>query len=111
MVDFVAITLNFGEFGKNLQQVQTRRASGKDEIENKFFKALSIALASFSSVARKVAICCDSISEFTGLKGQIDASAATLMGFLGKRFLRKKEGSRLILSELELLPLQTSRSN
>ena len=83
--NYVAITLNNGEIRrKNLQQVQSRRASGKDKIENKFQGALHSALASFSGVARKDAICFDSLSEFASREGKIVASAATLMGFSRK---------------------------
>ena len=42
------------------------------------------------SVARKGAVCYCSISELTGLKGQFDAIAATLMGFLEKISSRKE---------------------
>ena len=62
--------------------------------------ALHAALASFSSVARKAAICCDSISEFTGLEGQIDASAATLMGFSVNNLIEGKKGTRPILKRI-----------
>ena len=91
--NYVAITLNNGEIRrKNLQQVQTRRASGKDKIENKA-KACSITQWRLFSVAEKALFVFDSLSEFMDLLGQIAASAATLMGFLEDfgSFLQKEE--------------------
>ena len=47
------------------------------------------------SVARKGAVCYCSISELTGLKGQFDAIAATLMGFLEKDFFEERKDPAL----------------
>ena len=48
-----------------------------------------------SSVAGKDAVCYCSISELMGLKGQFDAIAATLMGFLEKDFFEERKNPAL----------------
>ena len=85
MVDFVANTSKLEVFRRKIAAASLIAKSFEKRQKFKTNSKPSSMLAwALSSVARKGAVCYYSVSEFTGLKGQIDASAATLMGFLGK---------------------------
>ena len=107
----VANTSKLEVFRRKIAASPDAKSFGKGQKFKTNSKPSSMLAWALSSVARKGAVCCYSISEFMSLKGQIDAIAATLMGFLERIFFKRKKGTRYILSELELLLPQKTRSN